>query len=182
MGAVPLQLNDGPTAACPPGGKTLLREEGSPRALMSLKLAVNNRSNLVSSSVKCSPPPSVPPPPTPPDPPSCSTTSPGSECPRPSGARQQRPIVVFRVHLADVFLSLSLEFLHFPNVRRKLVSSYPGRELHFNNSGLQQKTHPSYLQEPSLFQTCSNEILNVCYEVQQLSLRVHPVITLLCFP
>lgn len=124
LGAVPLQLNDGPTAACPPGGKTLLREEGSPRALMSLKLAVNNRSNLVSSSVKCSPPP--------PYPPSCSTTSPGSECPRPSGARQQRPIVVFRVHLADVFPSLSREFLHFPNVRRKLVSSCPGRELHFN--------------------------------------------------
>lgn len=66
--------------------------------------------------------------------PSCPTTSPGSECPRLSWARQQRPIVVFRVHLADVFPSLSLEFLHFLNVRRKLVCSCPSRELclHFN--------------------------------------------------
>lgn len=56
LSAIPLQLNDGPTAACPPGGKTLLREEGSPRALPSLKLVADNRSNLVSSSVKCSPP------------------------------------------------------------------------------------------------------------------------------
>lgn len=59
LSAIPLQLNDGPTAACPPGGETLLWEERSPRALLSLKLAANNRSNLVSSSVKCSP---LPPP------------------------------------------------------------------------------------------------------------------------
>lgn len=61
LSAIPLQLNDGPTAACPPGGKTLLREEGSPRALPSLKLVADNRSNLVSSSVKCSPPSPRPP-------------------------------------------------------------------------------------------------------------------------
>lgn len=34
-----------------------MREEGSPRALLSLKLAANNRSNLVSSSVKRTPHP-----------------------------------------------------------------------------------------------------------------------------
>lgn len=115
-----------PQQPVPQGEKTLLREEGSPRALLSLKLVADNRSNLVSSSVKCSPPP--------PHPPSCPTTSPCSECPRLSGTRQQRPIVVFRVHLADVFLSLSLEFFHFLNVRRKLVSSCPSRKLclHFN--------------------------------------------------
>lgn len=52
-----------PQQPVPRGGKTLLREEGSPRALPSLKLVADNRSNLVSSSVKCSPP-SPPPPPT----------------------------------------------------------------------------------------------------------------------
>lgn len=56
-----------PQQPVPGGEKTLLREEGSPRALLSLKLAANNRSNLVSSSVKCSPP-SPPPPPPPPHP------------------------------------------------------------------------------------------------------------------
>lgn len=160
MSAVPLQLNDGPTAACPPGGTTLLREEGSPRALLSLKLAANNRSNLVSSSVKCSPPP-------PPrnHPPSCPTTSPASESPGRSGARPQRPIVVFRVHLADAFPSLSLKFLHFLNVRRKLVSSCPRRELclHFNT--LQQEIHHPYLQGRLLFQTCSKERLNIFHQV-----------------
>lgn len=59
--AIPLQLNDCPTAPCPSGAKTLFKEEGSPWALLSLKLAANNPSNLVTSSATHNPPPLVPP-------------------------------------------------------------------------------------------------------------------------
>lgn len=165
LSAIPLQLNDGPTAACPPGGKTLLREEGSPRALPSLKLVADNRSNLVSSSVKCSPP--SPPTPTPPPthPPSCPTTSPGSECPGLSGARQQRPIVVFRVHLADAFPSLSLEFFSLSQRQEKtcFLLSRQRTLPSFQHSGIQQKTHHSYLQGHFVFQAPSNGGLSLFY-------------------
>lgn len=66
---IPLQLNDGPTASCPSGGKTLFEEEGSPWALLSLKLAENNPSNLVTSSANHNHSPPTP----------CST-SPSSNC------------------------------------------------------------------------------------------------------
>lgn len=58
-----------PQRPVPRGGKTLFKEEGSPWALLSLKLAANNPSNLVTSSATHNP---LPP---------CST-SPRSNCPR----------------------------------------------------------------------------------------------------
>lgn len=129
LSAIPLQLNDGPTAACPPGGKTLLREEGSPRALPSLKLVADNRSNLVSSSVKCSPPsphalthPRV-------QPPAPVQSAPGSQ-----GQDSNDQLSCSGFILLMFFPACHWSFFHFFNVRRKLVSSCPSRELclHFN--------------------------------------------------
>lgn len=107
---IPLQLNDGPTASCPSGGKTLFEEEGSPWALLSLKLAENNPSNLVTSSANHNPPHPM-------------FHQPQFKLPWALEARQRSTIAVFTVHLADVFPSLSWESLHFPSVRRKLAAT-----------------------------------------------------------
>lgn len=108
--AIPLQLNDCPTAPCPSGGKTLFKEEGSAWALLSLKLAANNPSNLVTSM--CDPQSSPP-----------LFHQPRFKLPRALWARQRRTIAAFTVHLADVFSSLSWESLHFSSVRRKLAGT-----------------------------------------------------------
>lgn len=151
LSAIPLQLNDGPTAACPPGGKTLLREEGSPRALPLLKLVADNRSNLVSSSVKCSPP--SPHPPT-----LVSNHQPRFRVPQALGGKtaktncrvQGSSCWCFFQPVTGVFsLSQRQEKTCFLLSQQRTLPS-------FQHSGIQQKTHHSYLQGHFVFQAPSN--------------------------
>lgn len=154
-----------PQQPVPRGGKTLLREEGSPRALLSLKLAGNNRSNLVSSSVKCSPPTRV-------QPPALVQRAPGAQ---EQGSRDQllcSGLVLLMLfpacHWSFCTLSPSEENLFPPVPRENLIS-------------FQQEIHQPYLQGCFLSQACSNKKCMYFLKSKgfcHVSGRVHTVVTL----
>lgn len=98
-----------PQHPVPRGGKHFFKEEGSPRALLSLKLAANNPSNLVTSSATHNP---LPP----------RSTSPGSKCPGRSEQVSEEQSLCSQFILPMFFPACHGSLCTFPALEENLVA------------------------------------------------------------